>query len=681
VKRVNGVLLFIFCFFGVFALAPVAVQASLSTRTLQPGRVYTFTGLDSRVISHISVAGVGRYQYVAMDGNGNVTSYGFSFGRASVSGQGRVMLSPLVPIRVTFDPSRLTLREDPGEALRQISLAHGQTLLIQNTGRAGRPIRVNQAAAYDLVLTQATGGTTAVHQGIRFPQFLLPAGGEGVITADGNGLVVYFPAQWYRETLQSRRLNHPALFSQTLREGAAYVLTFTGERGAAVTAQPLFAGAVFSYDFILRNHEGLAISHGESTGNQITLHPHRPMTLTPHMDATLSFPYALRQTLHIGHGTDAPAYYTLAPGQSLRVANAGTLRTYPLYLSGEPGGYPIAFNYLLETETGISFGAQASRNAMTLPPGSALTITAGHPPPWAPQHLVVRFPDSAAISFAAIAAPLTHKPLEPGESFLFTNESDGEKSLAVASLAAEARTALDFTLADPYARVVAFGQKYPGEALLLAAGYRVHFTNPESGEAMGVFFPLGWDETALAIAEAATPALLRRTLEAGEILRLDNANTRYHKSVLIENPFEYVITDPRNAVLSYGTGATGFITLRYNSRFTLVPANNTPLTITYPAEWHNRTLRASSPTEPPLHRIVLRPGQQLTLRNPTGIALSLSNNSAPLGAGFTLREGPAHTQHGPIYLPPATTRTLTAARGADLHIWMPTLRARQLRLL
>jgi hypothetical protein len=706
VKNIGKGFVFLAFLSGILLLLPFTAQAANVTRTLQPGRVYEFTGRDARVISLITVSGVGRYQYVAIDNRGDVLSYGFSFGGISVRGNGITQVTPLAPMNVTFNTARLTLQETGGEALRQISLSAGQTLAMENLRNTGLHIRTDQASSYEAVVTHAPSGlpeppgVAFLDRDIRFPQLNIPAGGEAVITAR-DGLTVYFPAHWYGSAVRTRRLSHPAIFTHVLNEGEAYAFTFTGESNASLTVEPLFTTMAFSYSFILRDRLGFAVSHGEATGNRITVQPNHILTITPHMNAELIFPHTLRDMLHIGLGTETPAYYTLGAGESLAIRNASPQRPYLVHLTSEPEGYPYVYDFTLETEEGITFSLQSIAGSILVPPGGKLTLTAGSPPPWAPQVLSVRFPENDAITLEAASAAIAQYVLEGGASFIVTNE--GEKALSpVLRLSTEGETdtpvALDYVLTDPDGEIAAFGRHFVGEAVTWEPGYSVHYTNPNEDAPVSLFFPLAWHEAGLAIDVTDAPALFRRELEAGEVLRFDNVNTRYNKSLLIENAennrlasFEYVLTDTRNAILDYGQRATGTFNLRFNSRLTLMPSEEARLYVSFPSVWENAFFRTAAAPEPPLHHIVLQPGEQLSLRNPTTTDFVFSNNSAPAGASYFTRTGEAARQpvrilasevavHGPLQLPANTTMVVIAARGADLHIWMPLARARQLRL-
>lgn len=651
---------------------PISVQAANVTRTLQPGRTYTFAGTDARVISHITVTGSTRYQYVAINGRGDVTSYGFSIGRVSVNGDGRTLITPTAPMQVSFNAARLHLTHTTGYALRQISLLPNQTIILQGTSTDSRHIRTNRGAGFDLVITNAAGAHT-MHRDVRFPQMNLPAGGELTLTALDGALAVYFPELWLGQAVQSRMVAGPAIVTVPISQ--PFVLSHEEERAITIDIEPLHTAAEFAYEFITRDRHGFAVGHGESTGNRITIAPNRTLAITPLMDAEIIMPGAIAQLLTISQGTDAPAHYLLQPGQSLLVENHDAQRYYAVYFTSEPGGYTVIFDYTLETEDGITFGIEVSSGRMEIPPGGRLLVTAGTPASWIPQTLAVRFAYSPAITFARTAPMLVRHDLDENASIIFGNDGDEPLEILIRMLAANGT--FDYVRTDVYGTVAAFGTRAtttwevePGETL--------HLTR--TGEALTIAFPQTLYEAGLTAAATDEPALIRRALEANEPIRIDNINNRYHVAIHINSPFDYALQNTQQVLLAYGMQAAGQFNLRYQSRLTLLaPAD---AYVTFPAVWQPR-IRFQDAANPPLHRITLRPGEFILLRNNTANTITIDNNSRPNGAAFTLRAGTtiSDPQYGLIYIPPNATLTLTAARGANLQLWLPFVRARQLRLV
>ena len=684
----------------VMVFMPTSVQAATTSRTLQPGRVYAFTGRDARVISHVNVTGVGRYQYVAQNARDEVTSFGFSSGRFSINGAGTTFITPLAPLTVSFDSTRLAIVQRAGTALNQVQLAPGQTAAFDNLHRGSLHIRTNQAAYFQAVVLDASGNITFINPEVRFPQMNIPVGGTAMLTALEGTVLVYYPAAWSGSQLQSQRVAHPALFTYELVAGQIFALTNTSDRALAATAAPLFTTAPFAYEFIVRNLHGFATNHGDATGNSINVAARHSLTFTPLMDADLFFPYVWQQYLQFDDGDDTPAFYTLDVGQSLVIYNADPIRPYNIYLASYPAGYAVVFDFTIVTEDDVQFGIRSSAGTLSLPPGGTLTITAGEPPAWAAQQLAVRFPDTPEITLRAALPGIAQYVLQEGASLVITNTGEEDFPIVMRNTDPRAdQETLDFIVWDADNEIAGFGRRAVGTTYMLQPGYRVHFTNTYENE-VGLFFPLAWREMGLEVDDTITaPALVRRVLQDGEFARFDNVNRLYNMDLLIENEngtrpiaFEYFATDTRNVMLAYGESAAGTFTLRYHSRLVVAPVRGGSISVSFPAEWYGSVFRSVATANPPIHRITLVSGSRLTIFNQTSTDFVLANNSAGTAAGYFIRTGAAvfepfglapgeQPRMGPIALPRNSNILIVAASGADLHIMMPWTVARQLRLV
>ncbi|MCL2275856.1 MAG: hypothetical protein FWC16_13095 [Defluviitaleaceae bacterium] len=655
-KKLSAVIFILF-----LVCLPMYAQAANVTRILQPGNTYTFTGLDRRVISHVSAAGTGRYQFVSVNERGEVIDFGFAFGRFSISGQQALRISPLAPLSVTFDATRISLESQTGEPLRQIFVEN--TIMLENVGRTGRQIRTTQTNPFDVVITLSTGEVQAAHQGVRFPQFTLPPRGTATITAYDGGLTLYFPQEWAGDLTVHAQTTHTALAAQPLRAHQVYTLTFTGARNAVLAIEAASGDGTVIYDFILRDRQGFSIDHGEASISTLTLAPHQSLTLTPHRDATLFIPNALQTDVQIQRvfGEVSPAYYLIEAGEALRITNSDVSRTYQVNILD-------AFHYMLEVDGNRTYMAQNPAGTVHIPPLSVLFI---EPAPLTGRTLPleVRFPDSPAIFYTMAVPVFTYQLIHAGDTQLLSNNGADAQQFSITA-AEGLPISVDFALINASNAVVDFGHLECGASITLEAGYRARLTVNEGGGQASLAFPLSYKASGLTVEASPIPALVYRTVNAGEVLRIENTSHRYNRPLLIANThplrgvsFEYVQTDNRNAVLSYGEGSATRFTLRYSGRLTLMPAENTSLQIAFPAEWEARALRFSYVTEAPLFRITLHPNQRLTLRNHAAHEISISNNRTALT------------------IAPNTTQTITAPRGEDMHIWMPTSRARQMGLI
>jgi hypothetical protein len=521
-------------FAGVLALLPVGAQAANTTRTLQPGRVYTFTGLDARVISHITVTGTTRYQYVALNGRGDVTGYGFSVGRVSVNGNGQTLITPSAPMQVTFNSARLTVRHEQGEALRQLTVNEGQTLLLENTGRTNQHIRTNRAAYFDIVATNAAGSIAAMNREVRFPQFNLPSNGHAVLTATDSNMVVYFPNIWHGGIVRTSYSTDPAIVARDVWEGVPFILSHGEERTLAVDFAPHFTTAAFTYEFITRDQLGFSVAHGETSGNRVSIPPERSVTITPLMDAEMFFPAEVARSLTISEGTDAPAHYLLEPGDTLIISNTHTIRPFDVYLSSEPGGYGISYDFALESEDDFSFGIRQSAGRIAIPPGGTLTLTAGEPPEWMPQTLAVRFAYNEYINYRVGTTPVLRHTLTSSEGLIITNTNENRTyTVFLTNDLGNNALLYDYTLETEHDFILRIDQTAPqiaippGGVLTLTAG------TPPEGAAQRIVVHSA-RRTALTHRIGATP-VVRHILNTNSGLVINNTDENRAYNVLITN--------------------------------------------------------------------------------------------------------------------------------------------------
>ena len=236
-------IIFLACATLLLSLLPMTMYA----RTLQPGNVYEFVGRDARVVSHVSVTGAGRYEIVAWNERGEVTRFGTGSGRFSVSGTGGVAISPFAPITVSYDSSRVTLRQSPGTALRQIEVQTGQTLKFQNNQLANAHIRTSHRndTRFDYVILNRIEDVVNFSRDVELAQIRVPVEGAITITATGNPVILYFPTRWLGDGLQVTTLDHPALASMELLAGQTYAFENYGTTMRTLRISQEFAGAIF----------------------------------------------------------------------------------------------------------------------------------------------------------------------------------------------------------------------------------------------------------------------------------------------------------------------------------------------------------------------------------------------------------------------------------------------------
>jgi len=692
------ILLFIGCFLAVAFLAPVSAWASQTTRTLQPGRTYEFVGTDARVISHINIAGTGRYEFVETNALGELQRFGFSNWRISVSGTGRTAVTPVAPMQVTFDSSRIRVYESAGSVLRQVNLADGQTLSLENTAMLGRHVRVTQATGntYDFVITNRFGEVDNFGFQSRFPQMNIIGGGTKTITARGGSLTVYFPSIWYGNDIRVSRPLAPALTMHRLTAGQELTLAnFSGE-AVTLNAHAAHTGVTFQYRFVMRGRDGHVVDYGNVTSNQIRIPINHTLHLTPAIDGELVFPHILRDSISIDHGVAAPMYYTLRPGNSLVIANDDTVRAHSIFLRCGTDSGDFSFDYVLDNDGEITFGilenVTAARHVFNLPAGASVTITATE------GQLTVNTPDISAITANAVqGASLSRHLILPGRSAYITNDSG--YAVDIMAVADESTFGFDFVRYDMATGAIEdFGRMNLRSNLTIYDGQSVLLTSHDYS--ITLIVPLALTANGLTIAESSRTALFRQALAHGEALRIDNIDRRYHHSFLVEDDamgrtwstgfaYDFVMESNRDGIQGYGMNDLGQHVVPTSHRVTLMPRPGRELSVAFPAEWYGRYFRTRPVADEPLHHITLAPGRQIVIHNNTRDTFTLSNNSPGTLAGFHIRTdgqpainiNTAMPRSGDIVVPPSVSVFITAALGADLEIWMPMSLARQLRLV
>lgn len=679
---------------------PVTAQASQQTRTLQPGRVYEFTGTDARVISHVNVSGTTRYQIVARDADGEITRFGFAAGRFSISGTGTAQITPNAPLTVTFDPARIRVTEREGNALRRIEVWHDETLRVENRHTAAVQIRTGGAAKF--VISNRHGDVTDFGINAHMPLITVPANGYVLLeTACDSSLTVYFPDAMYREEIRASRSAAPALRIIWLTANRAETITVAADGNFAPQFSPETENEIFSYEYILRGRDGHVLRHGETSENELRLSARQSATITPLAGGRLYFPYAWRGDLLIENGAAAPAYFTLRAGFSLEVANADATRAHMIFVRGADGG-DFSFEYvqIYDGEVFVTVADDVTENsAVNLPAGATVKISA------TAADLTLNVPDVPAISaeFAETAALIRHE-ISAGASVFFEN---GGLTPAKILFQSGEESSADYVIFDGDDEVISFGRVADGAYIVLEETHSAILTSPDYAGIL--LFPRVLEELAFSAHNA--PALYRRVLEYGDVLRIDNNDRRqYSRAFLVENEtgraaefaYDFVLTNAGNAVFDFGFGAFGLYTLPPNRRVTLAPQDGVELSVAFPARWRT-SLRVTRMTEQPLYRITLTPGRSVTLNNHGETDFRLANNSRAGRAGFHLygqgewvefyyfpyrvfipsRPVNLNTDtplFGDIHLPAGTRFTIFAALGEDLEIWLPRLWARQMGL-
>ena len=688
-------LLFVGLVFAMTFFVNSDVFANESISTMQPERTYTFTGINPGLISHVDIAGGGRFGFVEKNADGEIVRFGFSDRRVTVSGTGSIAITPKTPMQFSFDSGRLRLSVTEGNVLTQNEVPPGQTISVNNSGNTDVHIRISQIRGYyyDFAILDGFGEVTAFDFDSRFPQIGLLAGGQTVITAGLRAITVYYPSElalWVSWPLE------PIMVQQNLTAGIQTSIT-NESRDSRDFAVRTPDGVNFRYTFILRGPDGHTVDYGSATGNILGIPPRSTLYITPIISAMLVFPRM--HDARVGDSDNVSAYHALRPDETIVVANTNTAFSHRIFASsGTAFGY-FSLDYVLYQNGSYSWGMVENITtewAISLEAGAVVTITVTE----AIGHVAIYVPSVDDISATpGIETAKIRYFLTPGESVYVSNRS--RFLVDVLFSADNLRFGPDFVRYDlrdndvesfGRAGVLGFIELRDDESVLITA----------SEYPVAVSVPRVLTEYGLSIEASGRQALVRVSLRSNETLQIDNTDRRFNRSIVVEDDnwrnirgstYDFSLTQLTTAtnytVFDFGVNEPGIHVMPPNSRLNILPGDRTEASAAFPAEWYDRVLRTRFVLAAPLHRVTLAPGRHTTLNNATNDDFIIASNSRPSGAGFHLRE-PGESTHvpvgeaaetGDIKLAAGDRIVVVAARGADLEIWMPRSFARRLGLI
>ena len=679
------------------------LHASTSLQVLQPGRTYEFIGINSYVVSHVDIPGGGQYEFVEMDSEGSVSRFGFSSMRVTIIGTGSTAITPLAPMPVTFNSSRVRLRITEGSVLTQTRLEPGETANIENRGLSDNHVRIrqNRAYSYDLIILDGFGSVVNSFTDTGFPQIGIPGGGSAAITANDGFLSVYFPSFLSGNVLRVSRSAQQVMVAHILFAGLEIAVSNTSDETINFAARTSPNDALFRYTYVQRGGDGHVVRYGNATGNDIRIPPRSSLHITPVINAELLFPSIFLDYVEISYGDNAPLFHALFPGESITVANTSPIRQYRIFgASGNPYGH-FSLDYVMYHDEEWHWGVVRDTTAewsFNLEPGAMVTITLTD----ATDYAAFRIPITSDINIVGDTGPAKIRYyLQPGESVYMANNT--EISVNVMFSAKNNGPAPDYVLVNQRLnRIESFGRLDVAGSFTLGSYMSLLVTSVSYDTWVSV--PGVLVEEGLAISATDRQALVRHSLRHGQTLRVDNTGRFYNRSVIIENDsnrrtgwndfdYEFTLTQITAAtnynVFDFGVSQVGAHVLPPNNRLNIMPAEGASLSAAFPAEWLNRYIRVQTADVVPLHRITLSPGSRVSINNRTRDDFEIANNSGPGSAGFHIRrpndtsrispDEPRET--GSISLPAGSNIVIVAAIGEELEIWMPMNWARRLGLV
>ena len=610
------------CAFALVFLAPTVVYASQTSRTLQPGNVYEFTGIDARVISHVNVAGTGRYDIVAWDAEGEITRFGTASGRFSVSGRGGVAITPLAPLSVSFDSSRLRLSSRAGSALRRVTIPVGQTVNFANNHTANLHIRTHQLSNFDYAIFNRAGHSTDFAREVRLPQISIPFGGSITITAALRETSVYFPSR-LANSIEIESLAQPVIHTIDLLAGQIYTLANTSDRSYTLRVEPPVTGSTFAFEYITRGRDGHVTSHGERDTNQIQLGSRHSITITPILDGEMYFPSVWLEYIRVGYGTIAPMYQTVQRGSSLRITNNDTHRAHSVFIRCPEQDYGFTIEYVTRLNDDVTFGIReispGDSMTLTLQAGAQTTITIAE----SETPLSISFPDIEEItSQPAAAGALARYILEPGQGSLtlYNNHSHSSYTISISSSDVTQGFTIDYsTVLDDQ---VTFNtiEAVPRRTvnLTLQSGAEITITAIDAAEYLVVRFA-DIDEIEATSGDAV--AVVRHVLEPGQSVYISYGGD---DAVRVMTFVERTVRDAtldfvryyEGEIYTFGTmGAGSNIMFRDRESAIITNSGNDGITLQIPQFYLENGLELTETDSPALFRLTVTQPMQIENRS------------------------------------------------------------------
>jgi|GEM_PF-1037462 len=653
--------------FAITLFIPTAVFAAQTSRTLQPGNVYEFIGRDARVISHVNVTGVGRYDIVAWDANAEITRFGSGTGRFSVSGTGGVAITPAAPLTVSFDSSRLRISSQRGSALVHTRIPVGQTAVFENSHVTGVHVRTTQTSNFDYVITNRAGNATAFARDIRLPQVSIPSGGSLAVTAYLRETTVYFPSR-LAGNISVQRVSQPAIYVMELLAGEVYTFANSAGRAHNLRLDPPFADASFSFEYITRGRDGHVTSHGERETNQLQLGAFGSISITPLMDGELYFPYALLRVIDAGYGTVSPLYFALQEGRTVTVTNNDALRSHSIFVRCPDDETAFTVDYAITFEDVVQINsvevAAGNNHTISLQPGAVVAVTAAE----AVSHVALRLPDITEVTAERTnVAAVTRHSLQAGSTIIVQNNHGQNLPVRTNALAT-----FDHVITNRAGNVTAFARDARLPQADVPAGGSIALTALRGGT---VLIP-----TALAasvnVVPAAQAALHSTPLQAGQVYTFINSGNRA-LTAQVEPPFvgtsfsfEYIVRGRDGHVVSYGERESNQIQLSAEQTISITPSTDGVLY--FPLAWLG-TVRVERGAVAPVYT-PLRAGQSVTVTNNDSlrshnVTVRCPNNNSGFALDYTVQHADSvqfnSVQHTPgavhtISLPADATATITA---------------------
>ena len=540
---------------------------------------------------------------------------------------------------------------------------------------------------YDYVSYDKNGEAEAY--GSLSGSFLVSGGGSVRLTVTGTAALVFE----YPSDVSVTETDEPALYSFAPAAGKS-ILILNASKNVfhAVSVSAQGGRRQFVYDYVVKDANGYIVSYvpkAEDSG--VNIAPGGSFLLTPvEGQAFIELPYEWTADLSFTE-TDAAAlaYYTAAPGGSLRFKNAD--KNFNYSINNDSGGAPADPRYdcaRYDLNGGLyDFEAETS-GALYVPADGSTVMTARNgaelklwmPAEWMEKGVSVSESTEPALFFYELA---------PGKSVKIKNNDKFNAYALKGNNAGDPLSPrINYTARDADGLITGYGVELNGGAVFLDFGGETHIS-VVNGYSLKLWAPYGW-RGAFSFAETAARAVHVFTLDPGNSVVVNNIDPYMAVSVASDSAagsaepgFDYVMKDEDGYIYDYGSADLyGAFNVKADGSAHITAGFGRPLKLWFPEEWLNDTLTINASESPAVREYRLGAGKSADLNSADSTGtLSVKTNSARQFApafDFCLRD-----QTGKVvsFLPPGRYENialmslgscaLTAGKDFDLRLLIP----------
>ncbi len=494
-------IVFVACFVAVFCFTAGGLLLSNDTNmTLKAGMSYRFNAINKTNNVDISntTSLVGKqFDYVNVDRNGSVVSYGQAGGKITVDRAGYTLVTVLdKDIEIAYPKDDVSVIEVKSAALERVEIAEGKTLVLQNADiDRAYAIKLNGAGfvSYDGVYTNSVGTVLRFAAGETSSEINVPEGGKAIITpVKKTAISVDIPSPWAK-SVTAKQSDSPAIYAHSLASSQSLQINNADpEREQTVNVSNDGGYGMPVYDIVRRDINDKVIDFTrEAYTGEIKVPAGGNVTVTANAANSMRvwFPHQLM-------GTDlnlvaqlAPALYvqTVSVGSSVTITNADEENMYRIATNSSILDTAPRFDYNIADVNGyvFTYGTEDLYDGFDLNPRNTIHITVKNG-----YNLRVWYPSeykgSVIKTEATDAKALMTYDVDGGMSVNVANSDDETFSVSAKTMG-QVITDYEYLCKDKYNQAISFGTTsnattdvYPeGQTMITAAnGYKLRLYYP-----------------------------------------------------------------------------------------------------------------------------------------------------------------------------------------------------------